>query len=442
MPEYTITLPTLHEDQVKAYRALRGPRKLVRCGRRWGKSALAETIACDGAAKGEAIGYFTPEYKYQAEIYNDILQILDPIKTAASKIDGVIRTKAAGRVDFWTLENENAGRSRAYHKVILDEAAFGKPTTMETWQRSIEPTLLDYGGTAWVFSNTNGVDPENFFWRLCNQPEHGFAQYHAPTHNNPHVPRRLPNETAEAYAIRRAAVYADLQAKKHPLVYQQEYLAEFVDWSGVAFFELAKLLVNGVPVEYPTTCEGVVAIIDTAVKTGSENDGTAVSYWAYDNVLRSPIVCLDWDIQQIEGASLEVWVPQVFTRLEQLAKQCRARLGSQGAFIEDASSGAILLQQCANRELPAQPLPIELTRVGKDVRAINASSPVYRGMVKFARYAYEKTTTYKETTLNHMVSQVLGFRVGDKLAAKRADDLLDTFTYAVAICCGDRDGIN
>lgn len=441
MPEYVVTLPILHADQVRAYRTL-GKRKAIRCGRRWGKSTLAEVIAGNAATHSKAVGYFTPEYKYQSEIYNDILNILLPIKLSSSKVDGLIRTRTGGRVDFWTLDNENAGRSRSYDIIIMDEAAFGKPQTMETWERAIEPTLLDHDGVAWVLSNTNGADPDNFFWRLCNDPKYGFAQYHAPTHNNPDMPKRLASEDDATYYERRERTFAELRAKKHPLVYQQEYLAEFVDWSGVAFFELQKMLDNGKPVPFPRTCEGVVAIIDTAVKTGTENDGTGVSYWAYDKVLNAPIVCLDWDIVQIEGASLEMWIPSVFARLEELAKICRARLGSQGAYIEDAQSGSILLQQCANRGLPAQALPAKLTTAGKDARAINASSPVYTGQVKFSEYAYEKTTTYKETTRNHMLSQVLGFRVGDKDAAKRADDLLDTFTYAVAICCGDYEGIN
>lgn len=80
------------------------------------------------------------------------------------------------------------------------------------------------------------------------------------------------------------------------------------------------------------------------------------------------------------------------------------------------------------------------TAAGKDERAINASGPVFRGEVKFSRHAYDKTVTFKDTTRNHMVSQVVGFRIGDKDAAKRADDLLDTLTYAVAITLGNSEG--
>ena len=173
----TVTLPTLHADQVIAYKTLRsGRRRAVRCGRWWGKSALAETVACDGATKGNLVGYFTPAYKFQTEIYNDIKDILDPVERSSSKVEGVIRTTTGGLVDFWTLENDRAGRSRKYHVVIIDEAAFGKPNTAEIWERSIEPTLLDFSGTAWVLSNTNGADPANFFWRVCNDAKLGFQE--------------------------------------------------------------------------------------------------------------------------------------------------------------------------------------------------------------------------------------------------------------------------
>jgi len=35
--------------------------------------------------------------------------------------------------------------------------------------------------------------------------------------------------------------------------------------------------------------------------------------------------------------------------------------------------------------------------------------------------------------MNHFLHQVTTFRIGDKEAAKRADDLLDCFTYGVAV---------
>jgi hypothetical protein len=140
-----------------------------------------------------------------------------------------------------------------------------------------------------------------------------------------------------------------LKRDNDPLVYAQEYLAEFVDWSGVAFFARDNLLVQGQPVPFPKHCNGVFAVIDTASKTGTDNDATAVTYFAVDPYGPYPLVILDWDIVQIEGSLLETWLPSVFQRLEDLARACRARAGSMGAMIEDKSSGMILLQQALRR---------------------------------------------------------------------------------------------
>lgn len=440
-----VELPTLHADQVKAFR-LPGRRKVVRCGRRWGKSTLGQVIAAYGAigstaGGGRNVGYFTPTYKLQSEIFNDLARLLRPVKLASSKVEGVIRTTTGGRIDFWTLENEDAGRSRNYHTVIIDEAAFTKPNMMGIWERSIEPTLVDHQGTAYVLSNTNGSDPDNFLFQICNEAKFGFKEHHAPTQNNPNMPLQRRGESGADYLIRREAEFAAIKSRRHPLVYRQEYLAEFVSWRGTPLFAEASLLVNGAGIAYPTMCESIFAIIDSSVKSGKEHDGTAVTYWAWSPNFGTPLICLDYDIVSIDGAMLEAWIPGVFARGEELARLCHARSGFTGTEIEDAASGSILLQQCAMRNWPANALPATLTAAGKDLRALNAANPVFRGEVKFSDYAIKKLVTFKENERNHLWTQVTGFRMGDKAAATRADDLLDTFCYAVAITLGGQEGI-
>lgn len=390
---------------------------------------------------------FAPDYKRLSEAYQDIKTILKPIITSASKIDGVIRTRNGGRVDFWTLNDESAGRSRFYHGVVVDEGAFTKngpiedPTAMlSIWEKAIEPTLFDYGGWALVASNTNGVDPDNFLYAICNDPKYGFVSYHAPTISNPLLPMRKPGETDEQHMLRRLEAIEAIRATKHPLVFKQEYEAEFIDWSGVAFFDRDKLLDNGLPVDYPAHCDAVFAVADTATKTGAGNDGTAVTFFARSRHTGHPLVILDWDILQIEGALLEEWLPTVFQRLEDLAGQCGARMGSLGVWIEDKASGEVLLQKMARARQPVHAIPGALTALGKDERAIAVSDYHYQGKVKISRHAHDKVTSYKGSTRNHYLSQVTGFRIGDKDAAKRADDLLDCHTYGIALAFNNADG--
>ena len=434
---------------------------------------MGKTLAVNEAAKGEPVGWFAPDYKISSEAYDEMLDVVEnsipSLKRSASKVEGRIRTRTRGRIDVWTLENERAGRSRKYKRVIIDEGAFTKngPTSLAgsmlgIWEKSIEPTLLDLDGDCLVLSNTNGNDPDNFVYAISPaggdppiggydlerpwQPgaKYGFSEYHAPSWMNPHVPARKAGESRDDWLVRRAVTFEKLRAEKHPLVFAQEYGAEFVDWSGVAFFEREKLLVDGEPAPYPSNCDGVFAIIDSATKTGKANDGTGVGYFAVNKSNpRAPLVLLDWDIVQISGDLLITWLPGVLSRLEVLARETGARAGSLGAMIEDKDSGQILLQAAQRKDppLPAMAIESTLTAIGKDERAIKASGHVYPGKVKFSRHAWEKVTTYKEVTRNHMLAQVLGFRVGDKDAAKRADDLLDVFTYGVCVALGDADGL-
>ena len=210
-------------------------------------------------------------------------------------------------------------------------------------------------------------------------------------------------------------------------------------WLGAAFFSREKLLVDGKPTEIPSWCDSVFAVIDTASKTGTDNDATAVTFFAMKNIGPLPLLILDWEIAQIEGAFLETWLPSVFETLEELAKAVRARLGSLGAFIEDKNSGTILLQQALRRNMPARAIESKLTAMGKDERAISVSGYVHQGKVKYTERAFNKTTTYKRQTRNHLVEQVESFRIGDR-KSEREDDLLDTFCYGIALALGNSEG--
>lgn len=425
MPQLTVTIPTLHVGQAAIWRA-RGRLNAVRCGRRYGKTKMMVTLAANGVVKSKKVGIFTPEHKQLAEPYEELLSILNPIKRRANKTEGTIRAITGGLVDFWTVtDNELAGRGREYDLVLVDETAFTKDGQFfDIWKKSINPTMLTRpGSSAWAFSTPNGLKTENFFYQICHDPSLKFMEHYAPSSSNPYVPvEDLARE----------------QRDNHPMVWQQEYLAQFVDWSGVAFFGRESLLVDGKPVPFPPICDAVYATIDTAVKTGSEHDATAVTYWAINkHVPGHPLFILDWDITQVEGSLLEAWLPTVYQRLEELSRMCRARSGSIGALIEDKVSGTILLQQAQRRGWPAHAIDSKLTAVGKDERALSVSGYVYRGMVKLTEHAYNKVALFKGASRNHFMSQVMGFRIGLK---DQADDLLDTFTYGIAIGLGNSGG--
>ena len=423
-----VKLPTLHPDQLRIAKEFsQHPRIVLRCGRRWGKTTLFERTAVKWAYQGFNVGWFGPDYKRVLPTYKRILSLLSPIVTSRSKVDMLIETKSksgTGLVEFWTLNDEDAGRSRFYDLVLIDEASLASGLE-DIWGKSIAPTLLDRGGRAIMAGTPKGINPDNYFYVACTNPEEHWIEYVAPTRNNP--------------TLDQAGVEL-LQSQYTPLVYQQEFLAEFVDWRGAAFFSLDSMMENGAPVPWPARCDAVFAVIDTAAKTGKLNDGTAVTFFARNKYVGHPLIILDWDIIQIEGRLLETWLPTVFQRLSDMAIKCGARWGMQSVFIEDASAGTILLQQAIARGLPVEAIDSKLTSLGKVERAINISGYVFQGQVKISDMAFDKSNVnYRGITQNHFVSQVTGFRIGIK-EQNAEDDLLDTFCYGVSLACGNAEG--
>jgi phage terminase large subunit-like protein len=397
----------------------------VRCGRRWGKTAYAKVIAEHAICSGQNVGIFAPDYKILAETFNELAYDLSPLKVASSKIEGVFRAATGGRVDFWSLDNERAGRSRKYHLVIIDEAAFAKQNMMDIWEKAIKPSLLDYVGGALVLSTPNGSDPDNFFYQICTDKKYGFTEYHAPTHTNPFLPRSEIDK---------------LEHENAPLVFRQEYLAEFVDWSGSSFFSLDSLLLNKEPIkELDWRIDQVFATVDTASKDGAQHDGTGVIFWGRSKHHGIPLLILDWDVTQIEASLLSTWLPGVIQRCEDLAAQFKAREGSLGVWIEDKDSGIALLQTGKRLRMPVHAIDSKLTAQGKEGKAIVASPHVYQGSVKFTQFAFDKTKIYRKQSKNHLLDQVGGFCMGMKRKEHKLD-LVDCFSYGVCISLGNAKG--
>jgi hypothetical protein len=235
-------------------------------------------------------------------------------------------------------------------------------------------------------------------------------------------------ETAEDLARKRAT----LGERAFGALFQQDPRP-----AGTSFFDVQNVLVDGEAIDAPAHCDAVFVTIDTAVKTGSNNDGTCAVFWAFHERGVHKLTVLDYEILQIEGSLLEVWMPTVFDRLEGFAQSCGARRGSLGAFIEDKASGMILLQQGARYGWDVTPIDSKLTAVGKDERAISVSGYVHSGLVKLAHTAYDRVCVYKGATKNHFLTQVFDFRLGVR---DQSDDGLDAFCYGVAIALGNNEG--
>jgi hypothetical protein len=176
------------------------------------------------------------------------------------------------------------------------------------------------------------------------------------------------------------------------------------------------------------------------MKEGKQFDGTAVTYFAKSSLTPHKLTVLDWDIVSIDAAMLELWVPSVYSRLEDLAKQCGARYGSAGVWVEPKGSGIILLQQGRNRGWKMHEIDSAFVQHGKDARATSISGYHHQEVIKISEHAYDKVVSFKGATRNHLISEMSNFRIGDPDILKKSNDLLDCYVYGVAIGVGNKYG--
>jgi hypothetical protein len=182
------------------------------CGRRWGKTKLAVNLLIEPALKGLPTAYFTPTYKLLEETFNECANICADI--IIKKHDQqFIHLETGGKIEFWSLDNPLAGRSRKYARDIIDEASFTKDL-FKSWNEAIRPTLTDLKGDAYFLSTPRG---KNDFFKLFmkgQQGDNNWKSWQMSTYTNPFID---PEEIDDARK--------DLPE----LAFSQEYLAEFND---------------------------------------------------------------------------------------------------------------------------------------------------------------------------------------------------------------------
>lgn len=238
--------------------------KVIAAGRRFGKTLLAvEWLALmdGGAIDGAAVAFFSPTYKLLADVWADFERTLRPVTRKANRTEQRIELITGGKIDFWTLEDHDAGRGRKYHKIVIDEAAHAR-YLKDAWEQAIGPTLTDYRGQAWFISTPKGL---NYFYELFKRgdnPEYpDWASFHMPTSANPHID---PDEIEQK------------RRELPELVFRQEYLAEFVVM-GAGLIKPEMIVTTPCPPALP-----VVLGVDLAISEREGADFTAIVAMARD----------------------------------------------------------------------------------------------------------------------------------------------------------------
>lgn len=190
-----IRLPDLHPGQLKRRKAIADAKArfvVTMNGRRAGKTIDGSEWLMDGAMQGMKCGFFAPTYKYVVEPWLDMTNRLRPLAEASggkiNEQDRRITLPNGGVIECWTMDTPDPGRSRKYHRVVIDEAGIVR-NLKDIWEQAIRATLVDYKGDAWFYGTPKGRTHDfSVLFAKGEKGESGWLSWRSPTLDNPFIP--------------------------------------------------------------------------------------------------------------------------------------------------------------------------------------------------------------------------------------------------------------
>jgi hypothetical protein len=171
------------------------------------------------------------------------------------KVDRQVVLPNGGMVGVRSADDPNSLRGEGLDFVVLDECAF---MAEAAWTEALRPALSDRQGKALFISTPKG---RNWFWRLYQRGLDDGREWMAfrfPTSTNPYIAQKEID---------------DAQAMLPEAIFEQEYLAEFLEGEGAVFRNIAACLYGGGEKPEDHAGHKIVAGVDW----GKQADFTAIS---------------------------------------------------------------------------------------------------------------------------------------------------------------------
>src|SRR5262245_33422508 len=325
----SLLLPDLHPAQQEMTETARRF-NVAACGRQMGKTTLGVDRITRAATAGVPCAWFAPSYKYLDEVWRSLRTVLEPMVATKSEQQHRLDLRGGGVVEAWSLDDPDAGRGRRYGLIVIDEAAIVRD--LETvWQASLRPTLSVLGGGAWFLSTPKGLNYFSTLYQLGQDPlEAEWMSWQMPSSASPFI-------TAQ-----------EIEAARRSLperVFEQEYLAHFLQLAGAGVFRNVRVVARLQPARPEP---GHVYVF--GVDWGRTEDFTAIS--VFDATLQEQVLIdrfnrIDYEFQT--------------ERLQRLAaayrpRQILAEANAMGMpIIERLQRGYALLDGTRRPALPVTP---------------------------------------------------------------------------------------
>jgi hypothetical protein len=192
--------------------------RVLRAGRRWGKTQLAshEVIKAALAKPNQMVWWVANTDKNVRRGYRAVknqtprmLLTKEPPSDAAN--DRILHFKNGSQIEFYTAGTPDALAGEGVDFVVLDEAAL---IPENVWLQLIRPTLSDTGGRALMISTPRGRNWFHKAWHRGQDPsKRMWDSWHFRSIDSPYMDEE---DIAEA------------EESMPRILYEQEYLAEFV----------------------------------------------------------------------------------------------------------------------------------------------------------------------------------------------------------------------
>lgn len=299
--------------------------KILSAGRRWGKTRLSVNECLDVASQGGRAWWVSPSYKTSEVGWRPLRRMGGVIPGAEiRKVDRQVNLPGGGTVTVRSADNPDSLRGEGLDFVVLDECAFMQENA---WNEALRPALSDQQGGALFISTPKG---HNWFWRLWqrgnDEQESIFQSWTFPTSTNPYID---PGEIEEA------------KRTLPERIFQQEYLAMFVDDAGGVFRRVmecatATELLTSEKDKDDKVIRQYIAGVDVATLV----DFTAVSVF---------------DVQSGEQVYLDRFNRVDFSVLEDRLEAIYKRFDLQSMTIESNSIGQSVIDKMVQRGLTIIP---------------------------------------------------------------------------------------
>lgn len=346
--EYVIHLPAPHPKQ-REFIESTAKRKIIRAGRRSGKTVGNSIYAVERFLQGKRVLYATPTAEQIGRFWSTVTQALyEPIKAGifykneTEHIIELIGTEQ--RIRAKTAWNADTLRGDYADELIMDEWQL---MNEDAWELVGAPMMLDTNGNATFIytppslhsrSTSKANDPQHaakMFKRASTDTTGRWAAFHFTSDENPHLSKEA---------------LSDITGDMTNLAYRMEILAEDVDEAPGALWT-RKSLEDSRVIKTPYLERIVIAIDPSATSTGDEAGVIGAGRIGEDYYTLSD--------DSIRGSPLQ-WATAAVTAYHRLRAD---------HIIAEANNGGEMVSQVIKQVDPTVPVRLVHASRGKQTRA-------------------------------------------------------------------------